>query len=129
MTTDNNARVAAYRTIAVGINRGLPAPKAVRFSDTTLTVELDNARDLDSWTEHFEFPAAGVYAGRNWQPYPDLVDPANSDQWITSAWRPWNGWHLYLEAVDPITDEQRQQWIDSGRAAQHRAHREGAQPK
>jgi hypothetical protein len=115
-------RAQAFRAVMAGIDRGLPAPKAVRFTGLSLNVDLDSAADLDRWAEYFGIdPAEPWY--RHGQPYPDLANPANSDVWSTNNWRFWNGWHLTLHANDPITDEQRQQWIDSGQAALHQADR------
>jgi hypothetical protein len=115
-------RAQVFRAIMAGIDRGLPAPKVVRFSDLVLTVDLDSVADLHLWADHFGLdPAEPWY--HHGQPFPDLANPANSHLWSLNAWRPWNYWHLTLHANDPITDEQRQQWIDSGQAARHQADR------
>jgi hypothetical protein len=109
-------RTQVLRTILSGLNAGeLPAPNAIRFQDALVNIDLDSAADLNLWAEYFEFATA--LATYSQQPHPDLANPANSDEWITSAWRNWNGWMLSLHATDPITDAQRQQWIDSGQAA------------
>lgn len=108
--------------IFAGVAAGTPAPKEIRFTDNCLTVGFDNcltvgfdsAADLHAWE-----PTFGLSEGRGGhseQPYP--LDPPSYQEWWTTAWTWWHGWHLQLKAGDPITDENKRWWIESGNAAQ-----------
>jgi hypothetical protein len=115
------SRAQVLRAILSGLNAGeLPAPREIRFGVSSVNIVLDSIADLDLWADYFEFGTAEIrYRGE--QPHPNLADPANSDEWYVTDWRRWNGWHFTLSGADPITDAQRQQWIDSGQAAQFQA--------
>lgn len=116
-------RAQTLRAFLGGMNAGeLPAPTGIRFTETTAAVDLESIADLELWAGYFQFPTADDgYHYRHGQPYPDLADPSNSDTWIVTRHRYFNGWFFTLSATGPITDEQRQQWIDSGKAAGHAA--------
>jgi hypothetical protein len=112
--TDQQARRREIlAAINAGIDVGLPVPRDIRlYSDH---IDFDSAADLCGWADwlgHTETIPA-TYG----QPHPNLADPAKSDEWLTNVHLRWAGGMLWLGAIDSITDEQRQHWIDSGQAA------------
>ncbi len=102
---------AAFAEITSGLAEGAPAFSRVQFN-------FDSAADLREWAARFGLTIPAMEG----QPYPDLVDPAASDRWLINICQTWNGTKVHLVATDPITDAQRQYWIDSGWAARMAAH-------
>ncbi|GGN40340.1 hypothetical protein FHR83_007060 [Actinoplanes campanulatus] len=99
--------------INAGVDFGLPAPCDIRLHSNH--IDLDSAADLCGWADWFGYTQ--TIPATEGQPHPDLADPAKSDEWLTNIYFNWRGTMLHLGARDPITDEQRQHWIDSGAAA------------
>ncbi len=100
--------------VNAGIDFGLPAPEAIRFGAGP-ELQLDSAADLCGWADWFGY--AKTVPSTFGQPHPNLADPFQSDEWLTNLYFDWRGDTLHLGACDPITDEQRQHWTDSGQAA------------
>lgn len=115
------SRVDALRALMAGVEAGLPAPLSIRFHDSHLYVELDSAAHIDFWAAVLRLNGDGAY-GRSGQPHPLDVPPSEYELWLTSVYQSdWHGWVLCVKADDPITDEQRRDWVFSGRAAQRAA--------
>lgn len=117
MTQTVPDRAAVYREVASGIADGLPAPVRLHFNGNFFGLDFDSIAELRQWAERFEIEISND-AG---QPYPKarLTDPAKATDWLISEFKKWNSQRVHLTALDPITDEQRQYWINSGQADQH----------
>jgi hypothetical protein len=107
-----------YRHVTAAINAGLPAPKSVRVHSGMVMIDLHRSAEIDAWFSHLKLDGEGRYIGRNSQPHPLDVDPSDFEEWTVHAWTDWHGWHLNFDAGDPITDEHRREWVESGQAAQ-----------
>lgn len=97
------------------VTTGMPAFDSLNLGGDIVSFDLGSEAELQSWLVWFGAQDTHV----SHQPYPGLSDPAAATTWLSSAVVQWRGWSILLGARDPITDEQRQQWIDSGRAARH----------
>lgn len=93
---------------------GMPAFDDLHLSES-ISFSLSTEADLRSWLAWLGAKDERVSG----QPYPGLSDPSKATTWMFTAVTTWNGWTFVLDARDPITDAQRQQWIDSGKAAVH----------
>jgi hypothetical protein len=112
-------RAQIIHIISDAITNGLPAPQDISFRAGSVTLTFDGAEDLRLWEPTF----GGEYS-RSELPYPAQKQPGEWREWLTRAWKQWNGWHLSLHGDDPIRPEQAQSWVDSGRAAEYWAHAE-----
>jgi hypothetical protein len=105
MTTKTVADQAAiFGDMACGIDDGMPPLKGVEL-------EFASSADLYRWAERFGVDMP-LMTG---QPYP-LDDPSPSS-WLVTELREVRGLKARLYCLEPISDEQRQHWIDSGQAA------------
>lgn len=108
-------RREVFAAVNAGVDFGLPVPLTVSFTADSPFITLDSAADLCGWADWFGYaPAIPATHG---QPHPNLADPFQSDEWLTNIYFTWRGDTLHLGARDPITDEQRQHWVDCGQAA------------
>ncbi len=114
ITDEQAKRRELIAAVNAGIDFGLPAPQSVSFVAGP-HLQLDSAADLCGWADWFGYTQ--TIPATFGQPHPELADPARSDEWLTNLYFDWCGTMLHLGARDPITDEQRQHWIDSGSAA------------
>lgn len=112
MTDQPEVYTSAQFYVIVGqqIANGLPAPKSIFIRGDALTIEFVSITDREAWRPVFGAENAATHE----QPYP-LDGPYV--EWTTSVSANWHGWHVTLDADEPITDEQSQQWIGSGQAA------------
>lgn len=114
-------------SIAAGIDAGLPAPTAVRVYRDSLSIDitLGSITDRLAWQPIFGIADAVPHE----QPWPLDVPPEQFQKWTTVVWAGWNGWMVTLRGEDPITDEHRRLWVETGRAAQRAEYlaREAAQ--
>ncbi|GIE46398.1 hypothetical protein [Actinoplanes lobatus] len=101
---------AIFGEIAAGLDAGMPAFKGIEIT-------FNNAADLCAWAARFDVDIPATVG----QPYPNsgLADPSQVTEWLVSTNREWRGLPVRLHSLEPITDEQRQHWIDSGQAALH----------
>ena len=113
--TEALSRDEVYTSILHGLVANLPAPKSINFhrDGDSVNIELDSIAELNLWRDWFGMQDREV---RN-QPHPSLSNPADMKLWLANTWTRWRGWHLALSADDPITDEQRDGWVNSGQAA------------
>lgn len=117
-------RREVFAAINAGIDAGLPFPSCVSIGDAIATpissvyITLDSLSDLCAWRDFFGMQKRSVSS----QPYPSLTDPAVMRIWVSGVWMDWRGWHLSLQAQDPITNEQRDEWMASGAADRHAAY-------
>lgn len=113
--TDEDRYTSAqfYSFLAYHITNGLPAPKAISIRPDAISVDFNSIADRQAWQPAFGMQDAFVHE----QPHP-LDGPGPYQEWITHVSASWHGWHLSLGADDPITDENRRYWVESGRAAQ-----------
>jgi hypothetical protein len=114
---DQPDRREVFAAINGGLEAGLPAPQSVNLypdhAIPTASITLDSLADLCAWRDHFGMQKRSV----DGQPYPSLTDPTDMEIWSVSVWMEWRGWHLRLNAQDPIADEQIAEWFNSGQAA------------
>lgn len=113
---------AVFGEIAAGLNNGMPPFRRVQ-------IDFDSGADLREWAARFGIDIPATVG----QPYPNpgLADPSQASWWLIDEAREWRGLSVRLHSLDPITDEQRQRWIDSGWAARMAAHeqRKAAKPE
>jgi hypothetical protein len=117
MTDEQTIRRELFAAINAGIGVGLPAPEEISFSIEMPHIDLDSAADLCGWADWLGY--TGTISATFGQPASHLDDPLKADRWITSIYFGWRGTRICLYALDPITPEQAQHWIDSGAAARH----------
>lgn len=103
--------------INFGIDYGLPVPEEISFSIEMPHINLDSAADLCGWADWLGY--SDTIPATFGQPASHLDDPLKADRWITNIYFDWRGTRICLYALDPITPEQAQHWIDSGAAARH----------
>ena len=113
MTDQQARRRELLAAVNAGVDVGLPTPNDIRLD--TERIYFDSAADLCGWADWFGYTAPIL--ATHGQPHPNLADPFQSDEWLTNVYFEWRGDMLHLGARDPITDEQRQHWVDSGQAA------------
>jgi hypothetical protein len=113
---DQLSRDEVYTSVLHGLIANLPAPKSINFQrdGDSVSIEVDSIAELHLWRDWFGMQDREV---RN-QPHPSLSNPADMEIWLANTWTRWRGWHLTLAADDPITDEQRDGWVSSGKAAE-----------
>lgn len=117
MTGPQAIRRELLAAINFGIDYGLPVPKEISFFIEMPHINLDSAADLCGWADWLGY--AGTIPATFGQPASHLDDPFKADRWITNIYFDWRGTRICLYAIDPITPEQAQHWIDSGAAARH----------
>ena len=117
ITDPQELRRELIAAINAGIDFGLPVPKEISFAIETPHVEVDSAADLCGWAYWLGY--TGTILTTDGQPASHLDDPHRADRWPTNIYFDWRGAWTCLGAVDPITPEQAQHWIDSGAAARH----------
>jgi hypothetical protein len=116
--TDQQAkRRELIAAVNAGIDFGLPVPEEISFSIEMPHIDLDSAADLCGWADWLGY--TGTIPATFGQPASHLDDPLKADRWITIIYFDWHGTRICLYALDPITPEQAQHWIDSGAAARH----------
>ena len=117
MTDQQAIRRELLAAINFGIDYGLPVPKEISFSIEMPHIDLDSAADLCGWADWLGY--TGTIPATFGQPASHLDDPIKADRWITNIYFDWRGTRICLYALDPITPEQAQHWIDSGAAGRH----------
>lgn len=107
-------RAQVLQFIADQVSNGLPAPESIVFGSETVGIDLDSIADRIAWQ-----PAFGMTdTAERGQPHPIDVPPSEFRTWLTHVSKYWRNWFVSLGADAPITDENRQHWIESGQAAQ-----------
>ncbi len=117
ITDEQTIRRELIAAINAGIDVGLPVPKEISFSIETPHIDLDSAADLCGWADWLG--CTDTISATFGQPASHLGDPLKADRWLTNVYFDWRGTTICLGAIDPITPEQAQHWIDSGAAARH----------
>jgi hypothetical protein len=97
-----------FAEITSGLTAGLPAFRSI-------DIDFATSADLRQWAARFDVEIPATVG----QPYPNsgLADPWQATDWLISEYREWRGLPVRLHCLDPITDDQRRHWIDSGKAA------------
>jgi len=106
---------AAFAEIASGLAAGMPAFRKIK-------IDFESAADLRQWAAQFGIKVPATEG----QPYPSLTDLDKSDQWLIHTDQTWHGLRVELVSTDPITDDQRKHWVESGwlaRMIKHQAKR------
>lgn len=110
-------RRTALNYLLAGVNSGLPVPESIGFDeDSAPTIYIrfsGGVAELDAWAAELKMDEKY----RNAQPYPLDEDHQFWTASDLSAKAAWHGWTVSTKSREPITDEHRRQWVDSGRAA------------
>lgn len=115
MAEQTFTRAQVLQFITHQVSNGLPAPEGITFRNDAFDIDLDNAADRAAWEPVFDVNPQRVHE----QPHPIDAPPEQFTAWLTSNWTTsWRGWHVNLKGDDPITDDHRRRWVESGRAAQ-----------
>lgn len=119
MDNSQNPDAQLLAFIAAAIDDGLPLFEQIYMYSSQSMKGIDlqfNSHDsIGPWAERFGVTDLDRQHGAGQQPYP-LEEPY--ELWTTRQHVSWEGWTVYLKSQEPITDENRRWWIDSGKAAE-----------